>query len=107
MALAPALDAFKAKTQPDMTFEQQYAKYTPLQKAVLNTAASGEQLFSSATRLRTAKSLGLGNAIAPSTLAGAVTALEAEGVLTKIARGRYRLEDEAFRNWLEARRLGK
>ena len=90
-----------------MTFEQQYAKYTPLQKAVLDTAARGDQLFSSATRLRIATSIGLGDAIAPSTLAGAVTALEARGVLTKVARGRYQVEDEPYRNWLETRRLGK
>ncbi len=107
MVLAAALEAFMAKSRPDAAFAQQYAACTPLQREVLDGISRGEQLFSAMTRRQIARSLGLGVAIAPSTLATAVTALETRGILSKVARGRYRLEDERFGAWLDERGTGK
>ncbi len=107
MVLAAALEAFMAKSGPDAAFAQQYAACTPIQREVLDSISRGEQLFSAMTRRQIARSLGLGVAIAPSTLATAVTALETRGILSKVARGRYRLEDERFGAWLDERGIGK
>jgi len=102
MSVTEALDAFKARNQPDAFFEQQYADCTTLQQAVLVLVARESKMFSAATRALLAESIGHPALVPPASVSNALAQLEAKGLLCKRAgRGQYDFEDEHLRTWVD------
>jgi hypothetical protein len=97
-----ALEAFKLRNQPDVSFEAQYADCTALQQALLLEVACGAKLFAHDTRERVALFVGQAAAIPPASVHNTLAQLEAKGLLAKReTRGRYEFEDEHLRNWID------
>jgi hypothetical protein len=96
-----ALDAFKAKNRPDVSFQEQFAACSPLQQAVLLEVAGDAKLFARETRGRVARYLGQAAAVPPASVHNALSQLEAKGALAKSeGRGQYEFEDDHLRAWI-------
>lgn len=97
-----ALQAFKARTQPDASFESSYAQCTPLQRAVLLEVAAGAKLFARDTRQRLATLTGQATPVPPTSVHNTLAQLEAKGILAKReTRGHYEFEDDHLRKWVD------
>jgi uncharacterized protein len=99
--LRDALDAFKARSRPDLAFAERYAACSALQRTVLIEVAMAQKLFSRETRERMASRMGQTTALPPASVHNALAQLETQGVLAKSeARGQYMFEDEHLKTWI-------
>ena len=63
--LRGALESFKLKNRPDVSFQQQYDSCSPLQQAVLLAVAQGQKLFARDSRERFARHMHQAALVAP------------------------------------------
>ena len=72
----------------------------PTDKVVLLLIAEGvPDIYGKEAKERMGEELGLGKAIDNSTVQNALRRMSAMTLITKIDRGRYQFEDEAFADW--------
>jgi uncharacterized protein len=97
-----ALEAFMARNQPNLGFQQQFDGCTTVQQAVLLEVAAGAKLFSKHTRERIARRTAGSFVIAPASVHNALAQLQAKGLLVKSPhRGHYLFEDDHLHQWLD------
>jgi hypothetical protein len=94
-----ALDHTKETVFSDEHFLKQWAASSAADQAVLAMIASGDSDLHSEAGLRRLSEL-LGNPASRSTASHALRRLQDGNVVTRLERGRYRIEDEAYAEWI-------
>lgn len=101
--LDAALAHTKASVFSDEHFLKQWSERNAPDQAVLTLLARGEGDLHGAEALATL-SAWLGKAATKNTVAHALRRLQVDNVVTRLGVGHYRVEDEAFAEWLRRRR---
>lgn len=99
-----ALKHTKESVFSDEQFLKQWAGLNPADQAVVMLIARGENDLHSTAGLDRLTHM-LGTKANKSTAAHALRRLQAENMVTRLAIGEYRVEDEAFAEWLRRRAL--
>jgi hypothetical protein len=99
-----ALEHTKASVFSDDHFLKQWTKLNPADQAVVTLIARGETDLHGAAGLGRLSSI-LGITATKNTASHALRRLQAENMVTRLAIGEYRVEDEAFAEWLRRRTL--
>jgi hypothetical protein len=86
----------------DEHFLKQWSDLNPADQAVLMLIARGESDVHSAAGLARLSDL-LGKDATKNTAAHALRRLQAANAVTRLAFGEYRIEDEAFAEWIRRR----
>lgn len=94
-----ALEHTKETVFSDEHFSKQWAASSAADQAVLAMIARGDSDLHSAAGLRHLSAL-VGNAATRSTASHALRRLQDTNVVTRLERGRYRIEDEAYAEWI-------
>ena len=97
-----ALTHTKESVFSDEQFLKQWADLNPADQAIILLIARGENDLHSAAGLERLTQM-LGTKANKSTAAHALRRLQAENMVTRLAIGEYRVEDEAFAEWLRRR----
>lgn len=97
-----ALQHTKQSVFSDEHFLKQWADLNPADQAVVMLIARGENDLHSAAGLDRLTQM-LGTKANKSTAAHALRRLQTENMVTRLAIGEYRVEDEAFAEWLRRR----
>lgn len=97
-----ALEHTKASVFSDDHFLKQWTSLNPADQAVVTLIARGETDLHGAAGLARLSSL-LGITATKNTASHALRRLQAENMVTRLAIGEYRVEDEAFAEWLRRR----
>lgn len=97
-----ALMHTKESVFSDEQFLKQWADLNPADQAIILLIARGENDLHSAAGLERLTKM-LGTKANKSTAAHALRRLQAENIVTRLAIGEYRVEDEAFAEWLRRR----
>jgi hypothetical protein len=97
-----ALAHTKASVFSDEHFLKQWSDLNPADQAVLMLIARGESDVHSAAGLARLSDL-LGKDATKNTAAHALRRLQAANAVTRLAFGEYRIEDEAFAEWIRRR----
>ena len=97
-----ALDFTRAKVFNDGEFEKQWKDLLPADQFLLSLIAGGQSDLQGVT-VRTAlgASLGLEKPVTASAVQNALRRLADKNVVTRVDRGAYRFEDEAFAEWVQ------
>lgn len=99
-----ALTFTKAHVFNDMGFEQQWDDLLPADQVLLTMIAEGaSDLQGSEARRRIGASLGLEKPVAVATPQNALRRLADKNIVTRMDRGNYQFEDEAFADWVRHR----
>ncbi|NMM25788.1 MAG: hypothetical protein HHJ12_00560 [Glaciimonas sp.] len=99
-----ALDFTKAHVFNDMGFEKQWDELLPADQALLAMIAEGtSDLQGSEVRRRIGTSLGLGKPVTAATPQNTLRRLADKNIVTRMERGNYQFEDEAFADWVRHR----
>ncbi|WP_253568029.1 hypothetical protein ABEG10_38435 (plasmid) [Burkholderia cenocepacia] len=99
-----ALDHTKKSVFSDENFLRQWHELNPADRAVLTLLARGESTVHSATGLTRLSTL-LGKTATKNTAAQALRRLQGQNSIARLALGDYRIEDEAFAEWIRRRPL--
>lgn len=99
-----ALEHTKASVFSDDHFLKQWTKLNPADQAMVTLIARGETDLHGAAGLARLSSI-LGITATKNTASHALRRLQAENMVTRLAIGEYRVEDEAFAEWLRRRTL--
>jgi len=94
-----ALEYTKRTVFSDEHFLKQWSASHPADRAVLAMVASGDSDLHSEAGLRRLSAV-LGTAASRSTVSHALRRLQGENLVTRLERGRYRIEDEAYAEWI-------
>lgn len=94
-----ALEHTKETVFSDEHFLKQWAASNAADQAVLAMVASGDSDLHSAAGLEHLSAI-LGNPATRSTASHALRRLQDTNVVTRLERGRYRIEDEAYAEWI-------
>ena len=94
-----ALEHTEETVFSDEHFLKQWATSSAADQAVLALVASGDSDLHSAAGLRRLSAL-FGNPATRSTASHALRRLQDANVVTRLERGRYRIEDEAYAEWI-------
>jgi hypothetical protein len=97
-----ALAHTKATVFSDEHFLKQWSDMNPADRAVLILLASGEAEIYGTTGIEKLSAM-LEKAATKNTAAHALRRLQAENTVTRLAFGEYRIEDEAFADWIRRR----
>jgi len=98
---AAALKFTQAHVFNDGNFRKQWNDLLPADREILLMLSEGvKDLHGRAARERLGKVLGLGKAADLSTPQHALRRLRASNTVVKLTHGDYRLEDDAFRDWI-------
>ncbi|MFT4509392.1 hypothetical protein [Caballeronia sp. 15711] len=97
-----ALTHTKASVFSDEHFLRQWTELNPADQAVVTMLARGEADVHGATGLSRLKEL-TGKPATENTAAHALRRLQAQSIVTRLAVGDYRIEDEAFAEWIRRR----
>lgn len=96
-----ALDHVKHQVFNDEGFQQQWDDFLPTDRIVLTLIAEGvPDIYGKDAKERMGEELGLGKPIDNSTVQNALRRMSAKTLVTKVDRGRYQFEDEAFADWV-------
>jgi len=96
-----ALDFTMAKVFNDGEFDKQWQELLPSDQVLLALIARGAaDLQGIDARITVGKRLGLEKPVTASTVQNSLRRLADKSVVTRIDRGTYRLEDEAFADWV-------
>jgi hypothetical protein len=98
-----ALAHTKASVFSDEHFLKQWSEMNPADRAVLTLLARSEADIHGASSLA-ALSAWLGKPATKNTVAHALRRLQADNVVTRLGIGHYRVEDEAFAEWVRRRK---
>ncbi|MDB5794997.1 MAG: hypothetical protein JWR25_1376 [Noviherbaspirillum sp.] len=99
-----ALDFTKAHVFNDMGFEKQWNDLLPADQILLTMIAEGaSDLQGAEARSRIGESLGLDKPVAAATPQNALRRLVDRNIVTRMDRGSYQFEDEAFADWVRHR----
>ncbi len=98
-----ALAHTKASVFSDEHFLKQWTEMNPADRAVVTLLARGEVDIHGAQSLA-ALSSGLGKPATKNTVAHALRRLQVNNVVTRLGVGHYRVEDEAFADWVRRRK---
>ncbi|KWA83983.1 hypothetical protein WL29_21700 [Burkholderia ubonensis] len=101
-----ALAHTKASVFSDEQFLKQWTGMNPSDQAVIILLARGESDVHSAAGLRRLSEI-LGKSATKNTAAQALRRLQAENTVTRLAIGDYRIEDEAFAEWIRRKAAPK
>ncbi|MDH3209750.1 MAG: hypothetical protein OEL91_05140, partial [Burkholderiaceae bacterium] len=105
VGITEAFSAFRARANPEATQERLYSELKPLPQCLLLAIANDAKLFAKETRENLAAQLGMNGQLPGGSMSRALNALERQGILTKVDRGRYLFEDPQLREWLLKRKL--
>jgi AAA+ ATPase superfamily predicted ATPase len=97
-----ALTHTKASVFSDEHFLRQWTELNPADQAVVTMLARGEADVHGSTGLARLKEL-TGKPATKNTAAHALRRLQAQSIVTRLAVGDYRIEDEAFAEWIRRR----
>jgi DNA-binding transcriptional ArsR family regulator len=100
-----ALEHTKETVFSDEQFLKQWTACSAADRAVLAMVASGDSDLHSAAGLRHLGTL-IGNPATRSTASHALRRLQDANVVTRLERGRYRIEDEAYAEWIRQSTAG-
>ncbi|RDU96684.1 hypothetical protein [Trinickia dinghuensis] len=100
-----ALEHTKATVFSDQHFLRQWTGSGAADRAVLILVASGDSDLHSVAGLRYLSTLA-GSPTTPSTVSHALRRLQDGNVVTRLERGRYRIEDEAYAEWIRQTTAG-
>jgi DNA-binding transcriptional ArsR family regulator len=94
-----ALEHTKETVFSDEHFQKQWHAAHPADRAVLTLIASGDSDLHSAAGLERVSTL-LGKPATRSTVGHALRRLQDANAVTRVGQGRYRVEDEAYAEWI-------
>lgn len=96
-----ALAYTKSHVFNDESFQRQWDELLPADKAVLTMVAAGvTDIYGKDARERLGVALGLDKPVENNTSQNALRRLGEKALLTRMERGRYQFEDEAFADWV-------
>ncbi|WP_322101696.1 hypothetical protein [Paraburkholderia sp. J41] len=99
---AAALAHTKASAFPDEHFQREWAGLNAAGQAVVAMLARGETDMHGAAGLKRLSEL-TGKSATKNTAAQALRRLHQKNLVTRLAMGDYRIEDEAFAEWVRRR----
>lgn len=100
---AAALQRTQEHVLSDVSFRNQWASLLPTDRAVLRALADAPGgLHTKQTMERIGNDLGLDKRVTLSTVQNALSRLQREDIVARIAHGEYRFEDEAFQAWVRS-----
>lgn len=97
-----ALEHTRLSVFSDESFLKQWSELNPADRAVLALLSQGEPTIHSATGLAKLSAL-LGKPATKNTAAHALRRLQGQNAIARLAFGDYRIEDEAFSEWIKRR----
>jgi hypothetical protein len=85
----------------DTHFQEAYARLLPADREIMKLLAGGvTNMHSEAVRSRLGNALGIGKAVSNNTSQQSLRRLQNEDLVVKVDYGDYRVQDEAFAEWL-------
>jgi len=102
-----ALDHTKGRVFNTDNFQRQWNDLLPTDRVVLSLVAAGiTDIYGKEAKKQMGEDLGLGQPMENSAVQNSLRRMGEKTLVTKIQRGQYQLEDEAFAEWIRDNELG-